>query len=278
MVEFLFDDGADGVDPTKHPYFQCKIDLYKCFKDGQKGKLECLRDYRSCMAVLLPTIPTLPPFVIACKDNLKSCMTSASGFKAKALCFKQLAICLKNKGPSSDVAMDVSYDGEPDRHPYVQCKIDLYDCVQDGTPKLECLNKYKSCMAAMLPTIPPHVIACNAEFKQCLKDSWLLGKALCFTELGKCLVRPIPIPAFLQCKIDLVNCFKDGQKDKLECAKDYTGCLSALIPTISPPVKQCFATFEQCSYKAGGIFDLYRCIKAVGICVNNGGPTTQLPL
>ena len=21
MVEFLFDDGADGVDPTKHPYF-----------------------------------------------------------------------------------------------------------------------------------------------------------------------------------------------------------------------------------------------------------------
>ena len=46
-------------------------------------------------------------------------MTSASGFKAKALCFKQFAICLKNKGPSSDVAMDVSYDGEPDRHPYV---------------------------------------------------------------------------------------------------------------------------------------------------------------
>ena len=35
---------------------QCKIDLYNCFKAGEKGKLECLRGYKTYMSVFIPTI------------------------------------------------------------------------------------------------------------------------------------------------------------------------------------------------------------------------------
>ena len=35
---------------------QCKIDLYDCIKDG-KVKQECLKEYKNCMAVLIPTEP-----------------------------------------------------------------------------------------------------------------------------------------------------------------------------------------------------------------------------
>ncbi|KAJ7385837.1 hypothetical protein OS493_013872 [Desmophyllum pertusum] len=94
---FLLDDGADGVDPTKHPYFQCKMDMYGCITTGVKGKLGCLMDYKSCMAVLIPTIP---PHVKQCQAKAKECFANASDWKGRFQCTKELAICLKNGAPT----------------------------------------------------------------------------------------------------------------------------------------------------------------------------------
>ena len=40
---------------------QCKIDLYDCVKSG-KDKKVCLSEYKTCMSVLLPTVP---PFIVS---------------------------------------------------------------------------------------------------------------------------------------------------------------------------------------------------------------------
>ena len=46
---------------------------------------------------------------IACKDDLKKCVGSASGLAAKAQCFKAFAKCLKNKGTDA-VVLDAIED------------------------------------------------------------------------------------------------------------------------------------------------------------------------
>ncbi|KAK3738444.1 hypothetical protein QZH41_017076 [Actinostola sp. cb2023] len=183
----------DVVDPPRHPYVQCKIDLYDCIRRKNKDRLQCLKDYKNCMAVLIPTIP---PFVIACKDELKGCVAGASTIMAKATCFKEFGKCLINKGPSppaldaGDYILNLLEDAPaPTRHPYFQCKIDLYKCMKDGQKgKVECLKEYKSCMAQLIPTIPPHVLQCRDKLKACYSaaSGWR-AKAKCFVDFGKCL-------------------------------------------------------------------------------------------
>ena len=54
-----------------------------------------------------------------CNNNLKQCLQEQSFLAGKAQCFVDYGKCLINKGPVTEALMDVSYDGEPDRHPYV---------------------------------------------------------------------------------------------------------------------------------------------------------------
>lgn len=64
---------------------------------------------------------------IACKDELKSCVSGASGILAKAACFKDFGKCLINKGPSppafdaGEFVLNAMEDEgpAPTRHPYL---------------------------------------------------------------------------------------------------------------------------------------------------------------
>lgn len=55
---------------------------------------------------------------VQCKDELKNCVASASGFVNKGKCFVEFAKCLKNGGPSSPSTFLMD-EVVPDRHPYV---------------------------------------------------------------------------------------------------------------------------------------------------------------
>lgn len=299
LNDLALDAMNEGEVSDRHPYVQCKIDLYDCIRLGQKGKLECMKDYKTCMFVLIPTVP---PFVVKCNDDLKFCVNSASGIFNKAKCFTKYAKCLYNKGnvavpPQDDEADDGSTD--PTRHPYVQCKIDLYDCIKAGQSKLECMKVYKSCMAVLIPTIPPFVIQCKDNLKACVSSaSGIIAKSKCFLVFAKCLknggpanppasflldtsalvqdegaVAPTRHPYF-QCKIDLYKCFKEGEKGRLECLKDYKSCMAALLPTLPPLppyVGVCKARVKQCLKGASGFLAKGRCFVGFAKCLKNKG-------
>lgn len=318
--ELLLADDAESDVPDRHPSVQCSIDLYDCFKAGTLSKKECMLKYKSCMAVLIPTLPpmvttcnnklydcikagkgklecmkefsscmsvllpTLPPFVTTCNNNLKQCLQEQSFLAGKAQCFVDYGKCLINKGPVTEALMDVSYDGEPDRHPYVQCKIDLYDCIKAGVKgKLECMKEYKDCMAVLIPTVPPFVITCKNNLRQCLNDSkgWK-EKAQCFLDFGKCLKNKGPAEValdaiedmgqvqdesgYVQCMKDLYQCYKD-KKDIKTCTAEYKTCVEALIPDY---VKQCYAKGKECYASATNIKEKYECGKELAVCLKNG--------
>lgn len=44
---------------------QCKIDLYDCMNAPDKGTMECLKEYMTCMEQLIPTLPPMPPSVVS---------------------------------------------------------------------------------------------------------------------------------------------------------------------------------------------------------------------
>ncbi|XP_048577487.1 uncharacterized protein LOC5507853 isoform X5 [Nematostella vectensis] len=283
-VTFMEDDAT----PPRHPYVQCKIDLYDCFRLKKKSKMECMTGYKNCMAVLVPTIP---PFVIACKDQLKTCVLSASGILAKASCFKEFGQCLINKGPSPP-AIDtflMEDEEDSDRHPYVQCKIDLYDCFRlKKKSKMECMTGYKNCMAVLVPTIPPFVIACKDNLKQCVATAdGFIAKGKCFIAFAKCLKdggpsSPVtfmeddatpPRHPYVQCKIDLYDCFRLKKKSKMECMAGYKNCMAVLVPTIPPFVIACKDQLKTCVSSASGILAKATCFKEFGQCLINKGPS-----
>ncbi|XP_048577486.1 uncharacterized protein LOC5507853 isoform X4 [Nematostella vectensis] len=280
---YLMEDDED-----RHPYVQCKIDLYDCFRLKKKSKMECMTGYKNCMAVLVPTIP---PFVIACKDQLKTCVLSASGILAKASCFKEFGQCLINKGPSPP-AIDtflMEDEEDSDRHPYVQCKIDLYDCFRlKKKSKMECMTGYKNCMAVLVPTIPPFVIACKDNLKQCVATAdGFIAKGKCFIAFAKCLKdggpsSPVtfmeddatpPRHPYVQCKIDLYDCFRLKKKSKMECMAGYKNCMAVLVPTIPPFVIACKDQLKTCVSSASGILAKATCFKEFGQCLINKGPS-----
>jgi len=189
-------DEADdeAIVPSRHPYVQCKIDLYDCIKAGKDNKLQCMKAYKDCMAVLIPTIP---PFLVQCKDELKTCVSSSSRIRGKAKCFVEFAKCVKNGGPANppasfllDTTSLLEDEGEvvPTRHPLLQCQIDLFKCIKDKIKgKVECLKEYKSCMGALIPTLPPYVKTCREQLKECLKKSKFWARGKCFVAFAKCL-------------------------------------------------------------------------------------------
>jgi len=293
--DLFLDDEIDGGDPDRHPYVQCKIDLYKCIKAGNVSKAECLKKYKACIGQLIPTVP---PFVIACKNDLKQCLSATSfwDFKGKGKCYLAFAKCLKNKGPS-EVLLDVSEDagqmeddfedlllddeidgGDPDRHPYVQCKIDLYDCLRlDKESNVECLKKYKKCMAQLLPSKPPVFIQCKIDLAKCIKagnDS----KPECLRKYRTCLAQLLPTkpPAIIQCKIDLYKCIKAGTEGKLECLKKYKACIGQLIPTVPAFVTACKNALKQCLSGASTLGAKGSCFVAFAKCLKNKGPSEVL--
>jgi len=307
---------ANDGDPDRHPYVQCKIDLYDCVKAGDLTNTECLVKYKSCMAVLMPTLPPIvtncsnklydcvkagkgklecikeysscmsaliPPFVRVCNNHLKQCFKDEKFLAGKAKCLVSYGKCIKNKGPVTEASMDTSNDGEPDRHPFVQCKIDFYDCMRRNDTKLRCLKEYKNCMAALIPTIPPFVITCKNNFKQCLNAAAELAeKAKCFKDFGKCLINKGPAEIALdaiqdvgqaedvnglkQCTMDFYQCYKNGT-DVKTCSAEYNACLAALIPEY---MKQCYATAQECFKTADTPVDKYGCFKDLRICIKNG--------
>ncbi|XP_048577489.1 uncharacterized protein LOC5507853 isoform X7 [Nematostella vectensis] len=286
-VTFMEDDAT----PPRHPYVQCKIDLYDCFRLKKKSKMECMTGYKNCMAVLVPTIP---PFVIACKDQLKTCVLSASGILAKASCFKEFGQCLINKGPSPP-AIDtflMEDEEDSDRHPYVQCKIDLYDCFRlKKKSKMECMTGYKNCMAVLVPTIPPFVIACKDNLKQCVATAdGFIAKGKCFIAFAKCLKdggpsSPVtfmeddatpPRHPYVQCKIDLYDCFRLKKKSKMECMAGYKNCMAVLVPTIPPFVIACKDNLKQCVATADGFIAKGKCFIAFAKCLKDGGPSSPV--
>ncbi|XP_031556518.1 uncharacterized protein LOC116293257 [Actinia tenebrosa] len=171
LVAFLAQTYASEEfdDSDRHPYVQCKIDLYDCLRLNKKSNTQCLADYKTCMSVLLPTVP---PLVVKCKNELTVCKANAGGLYDKMKCYANFAKCMV-----------------PTEHPYFQCKIDLAKCVKDGVKdKLVCMKDYKSCMAQLLPTIPPIVSKCNVGLNTCLAAANdYKGKAKCYTDFAKCI-------------------------------------------------------------------------------------------
>merc|ERR550519_675680 len=291
MDDFLMESADDS---DRHPYVQCKIDLYDCLRKGNSSKKECMKTYYKCMKQLVPTVP---PWMIQCKDELKSCISNEPDWINKGKCFIAFGKCIKNGGPTSPVIYrdDEEPGVVPPRHPYVQCKIDLYDCIRlKKKTKMECLKDYKSCMAVLIPTIPPFVIACKDDLKTCISSaSGFVAKAKCFQTFGSCLMNKGPSPPaldageyilnaledapaptrhpYFQCKIDLYKCMKDGQTGKFQCLKNYKTCMSQLIPTIPPFIAKCRAELKVCLANAAGLKDKANCAVAFGKCLKNGG-------
>ncbi|KAK3699306.1 hypothetical protein QZH41_018424 [Actinostola sp. cb2023] len=159
---------------------------------------------------------------------------------------------------------------DPDRHPYVQCKIDFYDCLRLGKKKqTQCLLEYKNCITVLVPSVPPKVSKCNAELKTCLAGaSGLWEKAKCFASYGKCLL-PKPHPYF-QCKIDLTTCFRDGKTGKLQCMLNYTKCMAQFLPSLPPYLSKCNSVLMTCINDAGDYLDVSQCSIDYGRCVEKG--------
>ncbi|XP_027056228.1 uncharacterized protein LOC113683212 [Pocillopora damicornis] len=80
--------------PTHGPLAQCQIDLYNCNNNPDKTVMECLVDYKDCMAQLIP------PYVATCKKEADKCYENATGLKDKAKCAIDFSVCLSNGGPT----------------------------------------------------------------------------------------------------------------------------------------------------------------------------------
>merc|ERR1711872_560186 len=247
--DFLMESADDS---DRHPYVQCKIDLYDCINIGAVSKTECTKTYYKCMKQLIPTIP---PWMIQCKDELSTCLSTTSTLLTKGRCFVRFGKCLKNGGPTSPPTFrdDEEPGVVPSRHPYVQCKIDLYDCIR-LKKKAKCFKDYGYCLINKGPSPPPSLNA-GEYILNALEDQ---GPA------------PTRHP-YLQCKVDLYKCIKDGQKGKLQCMKDYKNCMAQLIPTLPPYVAQCSEKAKVCYKAASGWKAHWECGKTFFKCLKNKG-------
>ncbi|CAH3120970.1 unnamed protein product [Pocillopora meandrina] len=322
LDEYLFDAEVDGEIPDRHPIFglfpllpthtcseanglekrekskrcerlsaetsyalflQCSIDLYDCLNLGEKGKFECLKDYKTCMSVLIPTAP--PPFLVRMNQR---------GIRF----FGGHVIPSNRKRHWSDhfhMMTDTSMRCESFLGQHTienQCKIDLLKCVKQGNKdKLECLKDYKTCISALMPTVPPYVETCFNNAIQCVKDKKNLAmKAGCLKELFVCIKDKGPEEVvfdaiedmgqmensngFRKCQKDLYQCFKDENDGKI-CSANYKACMEALIPAY---VKKCYAEAKECFGDAQSLKETFNCAKQLGKCLQNGAPTTSPPL
>ncbi|KAJ7385841.1 hypothetical protein OS493_013876 [Desmophyllum pertusum] len=80
----------DAPAPTRHTGVQCQIDLYDCNNKGDKTTMECLTDYKTCMAQLIP------PYVETCNNKAKVCYANGESIFDKAKCAVDYAECLTN--------------------------------------------------------------------------------------------------------------------------------------------------------------------------------------
>ncbi|XP_058967177.2 uncharacterized protein [Pocillopora verrucosa] len=228
LDEYLFDAEVEGEIPDRHPIVQCSIDLYDCLNLGEKGKFECLKDYKTCMSVLIPTapppflqckidllkcvkqgnkdkleclkdyktcisalMPTVPPYVETCFNNAIQCVKDKKNLAMKAGCLKELFVCIKDKGPEEVVFDAIEDMGQMENsNGFRKCQKDLYQCFKNENDGKICSANYKACMEAL---IPAYVKKCYAEAKECFGDAQSLKEKFnCAKQLGKCLQNGAP--------------------------------------------------------------------------------------
>ncbi|XP_073238311.1 uncharacterized protein [Porites lutea] len=221
----------DGEIPPRHPYFQCKIDLYDCmFHDDTKGWWTCTKEYVTCMKQLIPPRPQsvqctidlyycfkenqvgnfectsrfgsclnkeLPSFIQACNKEVAQCWSSASDYNiaAKFKCCTSFAYCFLNgPTPAPSIAALKVEDASQMQNVSggIQCKKDLRGCLRTGEDKNVCFKKYKACMYAL---VPPYVKQCYAKAKECLANTSGFKKYKCVRDLAICLKNGAPTTA-----------------------------------------------------------------------------------
>ncbi|XP_073245441.1 uncharacterized protein [Porites lutea] len=202
-----------------------------------KGTMECLKEYMTCMEQLIPTLPPMPPSVQCVKD-LYECFTKNE--VGNFACVKTFGSCLNQELPS-----------------YIQaCNSEVQQCWNSVTgymDRFKCCTSFAYCFLNG-PTAAPSATVfdaieeedqsndlsdaakCKGDFGKCLKEEKGKNPKICFKKLGDCMVALIP-PYVIQCKDKAKQCYNNasGLKDKLTCGKEFAICISNGAPTLAPP-------------------------------------------
>ncbi|CAH3024619.1 unnamed protein product [Porites evermanni] len=254
------------AEPDRHPYVQCKIDLYDCMNTPDKGTMECLKEYMTCMEQLIPTLPPMPPSVQCVKD-LYECFTKNE--VGNFACVKTFGSCLNQELPS-----------------YIQaCNSEVQQCWNSVTgymDRLKCCTSFAYCFlngptaapsAAVFDAIEEEdqsndlsdAAKCKGDFGKCLKEEKGKNPKICFKKLRDCMVALIP--PYVQCVKDLYECFTKNEVGNFACVKTFGSCLNQELPSY---IQACNGEVQQCWNSVTGYMDRFKCCTSFAYCFLNG--------
>ncbi|XP_074624764.1 uncharacterized protein LOC141883240 isoform X2 [Acropora palmata] len=309
--DLFLNEVASDEATNRHPLVQCNVDMYKCIKNGNISKKECMKKYVKCLQQLLPS--ELPPSLekfLQCQKDMFKCIVA--GNKTKLECLRESKRCLAELLPSQPpqflqctiVLFNCVKSGSqcmdsykncmkqllPTKYPpFVQCSINSYNCMMAGNKtKKECLKEFKACTAALIPTVPPFVKTCKDVLKKCLSSqSTISAKAKCFVSFGKCLKNKEPGKSILDAMEDPSEMENAGLSGITKCKDDLKKCLldgndkkvclkdfrSCAAALVPSYLKKCRDEGRICLSKASSILERFNCIAQFRTCIKKGKPT-----